>query len=87
MKNDDYFFFHWKYTGLGKTTKFLREILLILNILGAVNKMSKVLAISKITQSNQLTLFKEVREKLKVKADDKIVFFEDSNGRIYIQKQ
>lgn len=73
--------------GALNTTKFLREILLILNILGAVNKMSKVLAISKITQSNQLTLFKEVREKLGVKANDKIVFFEDSDGRIYIQKQ
>lgn len=49
--------------------------------------MSKVLAISKITQSNQITLLKEVRKRLDVKANDKVVFFEDNKGRVYLKKQ
>lgn len=47
--------------------------------------LKKVLAITKITRSNQITLAKDVREKLKVKEGDEVLFREDDNGNIIIE--
>lgn len=49
--------------------------------------MTRFLAVSKITQQNQITLPKDVRELLKTKPNDRILFVENGKGEIYIKKQ
>lgn len=40
--------------------------------------------LAKLTSKGQITIPVEIRKKLKVKAGDKVVFYED-NGRIFIE--
>lgn len=40
--------------------------------------------LAKLTTKGQITIPVEIRKKLKVKAGDKVVFYED-NGRIFIE--
>jgi len=54
-----------------------------MRILNVIN-MRNILDTSKITKSGQITLKKEIREKLKVKKGEKIVFLE-VNGDVVIK--
>jgi len=47
--------------------------------------MERVLDVVKITRKFQITLTKDIRERLKVKEGDKIIFIE-KNGEIIIRK-
>lgn len=50
-----------------------------------VNESEKILDVSSVTQKFQVTLTKPVREKLNLKAGDRIVFVE-KDGEIVIRK-
>ncbi len=56
------------------------------HIVHGLSSLDKLLGISKVQPNNRITIIRQVQKKLRINVGDVIMYVEDDNGNIMIQK-